>query len=74
MPNIIRTTLTLTLSFDVPAGPDRDSRLLLLDDMLVAAERAIVKEAAAASDSRNIAGVTRVRISADIDDAVSDIF
>ena len=73
MPNIIRTTLTLTLSFDTPSGTDRDNRLLLLDDLLVVAERAIVKEAGEVYANRNIASVTRVRLSADIDDAVSDI-
>ena len=69
MPNTTRTSITITLSFDMPATPDRQIRLRLLDDMLVAAERAVVKEASAAD-----AGVTRVRLDADIDDAVSDIF
>lgn len=69
MSNTIRTTITITLSFDTPAGVDRESRLRMLDDMLVAAERAAVKATAEAG-----AGATRVRLNADLNDATADIF
>ena len=63
MSNTTRTTITLTLSFDMPASPERPP-ILVLDDLLVAADRGMRR---CASDAA--CHITRLRLDADIDEA-----
>ena len=60
---IHRTTITIALTIDTAPGVDPK---VALDDMLVAAERGMRRTLTDAT-----AGVTRIRLDADLDDATS---